>query len=115
MAHALSTERVLRALRNTSGLKNEIHFSKTFHSQGSPLLVSPLILRFRDLGQIDLARLRKDKTDWILEIVEVKSSRVGQELLLRGQKIRLLNAQKFLSGIFGVRSKLITLSPEIEL
>lgn len=108
---ALSTERVLKALKNTSGLKNEIHFSKVFHAEGSPLLVSPLVLRSRDLGQIDLARIRKDKIDWLLEIGEVKSSQVGQEQLLRGQKIRLLNSQKFLSGIFGFRSKLLTFSP----
>ena len=111
MDHALSTERVLKALRNTSGLKNEILFSRTFHSEGCPLLVSPLILRTRNLGQIDLARVRKDKNDWILEIAEVKSSLIGQEQFLRSQKMRLISAQKFLSGIFGFKSKLITFSP----
>lgn len=109
--HALSTARVLKALKSTSGLKNEILFSKTFHSEGAPLLVSSLVLRSRDLGQIDLARIRKDKSDWLLEIGEVKSSQVGQEQFLRGQKQRLLNSQKFLSGIFGFRSKLLTLTP----
>ncbi len=111
MAHALSTERVLKALKNTSGLKNEIFFSRIFHAEGTPLLVSPLVLRSRSLGQIDLARLKKSQLEWILEIGEVKSSQVGQEQFLRGQKKRLLSSQKFLSGIFGARSKLLTLKP----
>ncbi|MCM2348480.1 MAG: hypothetical protein NDI69_00575 [Bacteriovoracaceae bacterium] len=84
-------------------------FSLSFHAQGTALLVSPQLLRSRSLGQIDLARIRKDKDGWLLEIAEVKSSEVGEEQFLRFQKSRLMNAQKFLAGLFGHRSKLIRL------
>jgi hypothetical protein len=96
-------------LKNSSGSENELRFSKEFHREGLPLLVSPMLLRLRDLGQIDIARLKKDKDGWLLEIGEVKSSVQGLEQMERSQKKRLLSAQKFLSGLFGYRSRLIRL------
>ncbi len=84
-------------------------FSEEFHSDGIPLLVSARLLRSRDLGQIDLSRIRKDREGWLLEIGEVKSSEVGAFQMERFQKMRLYAAQKFLSGLFGFRSKLIRL------
>lgn len=100
--------------KSTSGLRNEMLSSKSFHAEGIPLLVSPLLLRKRDLGQIDLSRLNKDKSGWLVEIGEVKSSEIGVEMMERFQKKRLLSAQNFLSGLFGHRTKLIRLifSPE---
>jgi hypothetical protein len=53
--------------------------------------------------------MRKDREGWIIEIGEVKSSEVGEMQMQRFQKLRLFSAQKFLSGIFGFRSKLIRL------
>lgn len=97
---------------NSSGHKLEITFSQTFHSEGIPLLVSHNLLRSRDLGQIDLARLKKDREDWVLEVGEVKSSELGVELMIRSQMRRLLAAQRFLSSLFGHRTKLVRLVKE---
>lgn len=73
-----------------------------------PLLVSSQLLRERSMGQIDLARLRKERnSQWVLEIMEVKSSIVGEEMLIRGQRSRLYSSQNFLSSLFGISSKLI--------
>lgn len=101
-----------RASKSSSGLNEELFFSRTFHNEGTPLLVSPKLLRSRDLGQIDLARVRKERGEWILEVGEVKSSEIGIEMMIRGQRARLFAAQKFLSGIFGFPSKLIRLISE---
>ena len=101
-------------LKNSS--ETERVFSLSFHAEGIPLLVSPQLLRHRNLGQLDLARLRKVRENWILEVGEVKSSEIGQEMMERFQKKRIQSAQIFLSGIFGYPSKLISLvkgKPEI--
>jgi len=81
--------------------------SLTFHSRGIPLLVSPSLLRLRNLGQIDLARLIKDGEGWVVELAEVKSSRVGLESMERSQKRRLSSSQQFLAALFGHRTKLL--------
>jgi hypothetical protein len=96
-------------LKSSSGLKNEIHFSVSFHSQGIPLLVSPTLLRSRNLGQIDLARFMKSQKSWVLELGEVKSSALGLEQMGRSQKKRLLNSLHFLGGLFGHEAKLSVL------
>ena len=98
--------------KSTFGLKQEILASQTFHLEGIPLLVSPTLLRERFMGQIDLSRLKKDREGWLIEIAEVKSSSIGHENFLRGQRARLFESANFLSGIFGHRSKLILLSGE---
>lgn len=107
--HVQFTEKHSKVLKSSSGLLNEIKFSQDFHSDGIPLLVSARLLRARDLGQLDLSRIRKDRDGWLIEIGEVKSSEVGAFQMERFQKLRLYAAQKFLSGIFGFRSKLIRL------
>ncbi len=84
-----------------------MEFSREFHAEGLPLLISPALLRLRNLGQLDLARLKKDKLGWVLEIGEVKSSAVGEELMERSQLKRLYSAQHFLAGLFGHRTKLL--------
>jgi hypothetical protein len=107
-----SIEKPSRELRNFSGIKKELMCSEKFHQEGIPLLVSPLLLRERSLGQIDLARIKKDKMGWIIEIGEVKSSQLGTEVSARWQRARLMGAQKFLSALFGHRSKLFIFSDE---
>lgn len=102
-----STGRPLKVLRNSSGLKKEIQHSLKFHQEGLPLLISEQILRSRNLGQLDLVRMRKISCGWIVEIVEVKSSLVGIEMIQRGQKCRIFGAQKFLSSLFGCPSRTI--------
>jgi hypothetical protein len=99
-------------LKSSSGLLNELHFSCEFHADGIPLLISPRLLRSRDLGQIDLGRIRKDPEGWLIELGEVKSSQVGAFQMERFQKLRLYAAQKFLSGVFGFRSRLVRLLGE---
>lgn len=64
------------------------------------------------MGQIDLARLSKDRTGWLIEVAEVKSSEVGKEAVIFGQRSRLFSSVKFLSGIFGHRSKFVLLTGE---
>jgi hypothetical protein len=49
------------------------------------------------------------KQSWTIEIAEVKSSSVGEEALARGQRRRIVDASKFLCGIFGCSSKFIRL------
>ncbi|HXH75166.1 MAG TPA: hypothetical protein VNJ08_09395 [Bacteriovoracaceae bacterium] len=71
--------------------------------------MSPHLLRLRNLGQIDLARLTKDRAGWLLEIAEVKSSETGLLQMELFQKKRLYSTQHFLAGLFGCRTKLISL------
>jgi hypothetical protein len=111
-APASSIVKPLRVLKNSSGPKNEIKCSLQFHSKGIPLLVSPTLLRLRNLGQIDLARVTKDNEGWIVEIGEVKSSIIGVEQMQRGQKKRLFSSQHFLAGLLGHRTRLLSLRPE---
>ena len=112
MAPASSIEKPLRALKNLSGHRNEIKSSLEFHSKGIPLLVSPSLLRLRNLGQLDLARVIRDSEGWVVEIGEVKSSAMGEEQMQRGQKKRLFSSQHFLAGLFGHRTKLLSLRPK---
>ena len=70
--------------------------SKYFHREYVPALVSSLILRSQDLGQIDVAYLeRNDKKTWVLKIVETKYSIYPS----RHQMNRLRRTQDYLSRI----------------
>lgn len=91
-----------------SGQKLELQHSLKFHAEGIPLLISPDLLRKRDLGQLDLSRMQK-KDSWVIEIAEVKSSSVGEDAFIRNQRRRIVSAGKFLSGIFGAPVKFIRL------
>ena len=107
--HASSTAKPSKVLKSSSGLCNEIHHSIVFHNDGIPLLVSSALLRSRNMGQIDLARLKKFNGKWIVEMAEVKSSQMGRDQMLIGQQGRLCLAQQFLAGIFGHTTRLIYL------
>jgi hypothetical protein len=72
-------------------------------------LVSGQLLRSRILGQIDLARLVKKRNDWVIEVMEVKSSQIGIETIEMGQGQRLRGSLVFLSSLFGYPAKLIKL------
>ncbi len=89
-----------------SGLNLEKSKSREFHSEGIPLLISPELLRSRELGQLDLVRMKKNN-GWVIEIAEVKSSVTGFHALERGQRKRIISAGNFLSGIFGSPMKFI--------
>lgn len=74
-----------------------------FHQKGVPVLVSALLLRSQDLGQIDVAILEKNfKKAWVLKIIETKSSIYPGKL----QLFRLRKAQDYLSRVLDVESKL---------
>lgn len=77
--------------------------SRFFHRKGVPVLVSPLVLRAQNLGQIDVSYLEKraEKT-WVLKIIEMKSSLYPG----RQQIFRLLKTQDYLSRVFEMEAKL---------
>jgi hypothetical protein len=83
--------------------------SKTFHHVGIPLLISGQLLRERQLGQVDLARIYKMSGEWVVDVAEVKSSDIGAEMLSRDQGRRLSNSVKFIGGLLGYKTKLIKL------
>lgn len=91
--------------RSWIGSKLERELSKSFHAKGIPMLVSPLLLRTRGCGQIDMARMVKGGNGVVIEVSEVKSRvNVG-----RLQISRLNDSVNFLSSIFGVPAILIYL------
>lgn len=108
--HASSTAKPSKVLKSSLGLKNEIAHSASFHSDGIPLLISSSLLRSRNMGQIDLARLKNCCGHWEVELAEVKSSQVGFDQMLRGQKNRISASQQFLASIFGHPTRLLYLS-----
>lgn len=70
--------------------------SRYFHRECAAFLVSSLVLRSKNLGQIDVAYLEKDSNKtWVLKIVETKSSIYPS----RGQLIRLRGTQDYLSRL----------------
>lgn len=74
----------------------EAQASKYFHRESVPALVSTLILRSQNLGQIDIAYLEKDhKQSWVLKIVETKYSRYPSKF----QMMRLRRTQDYLSRL----------------
>lgn len=101
-------------MKKINGLDREKQYSHSFHLFCLPVLVSPQLLRERQLGQLDLVRLKKDQGGWLLEVGEVKSSAVGIESMERAQKKRIKAAQNFLAGIFSARTRLIKLYEEEE-
>lgn len=81
----------------------ESSHSLTLHQKGVPALVSSLVLRSQNLGQIDIAYLEKNsKKAWVLKIVEMKSSVYPSQM----QLIRLRKTQDYLSRVLDVESKL---------
>lgn len=81
----------------------ESESSKFFHQKGVPALISSLVLRSQNLGQIDIAYLEKNhKKTWVLKIIETKSSVYPD----RKQVFRLLKTQDYLSRVLEVESKL---------
>lgn len=75
------------------GLAFEGHVSHSFHDSGVPLLVSPLVLRQRSLGQLDLCVFKKDG----LFVAECK---YGDGLLSFGQRKRLVASCHLLINLF---------------
>ena len=81
----------------------EAKSTKYFHQKGVPALISPIVLRSKDLGQIDIAYLEKSSNKaWVLKIIEIKSSIYPD----RAQVKRLLGTQDYLSRLLEIESKL---------
>lgn len=95
-------EKPSKGLRNLSGRKRELHYSLEFHQQNIPLLVSSLVLRSRNLGQIDIAIINSKK---IIEVFEIKSSEQGSHLSFH-QRQRLNSALLFLTLIFNLSGRI---------
>jgi hypothetical protein len=74
----------------------ESQVSKYFHRECVPTLVSSVVLRSKNLGQIDIACLEKDHNKaWVLKIVETKYSRYPSKF----QIMRLRRTQDYLSRL----------------
>jgi hypothetical protein len=81
----------------------ESECSLFFHHRGVAVLVSPLVLRSLNLGQIDVAYLdRTSKKAWVLVIIESKSAFYPSILQLR----RLRKTQDYLSRVLDMPAKL---------
>lgn len=81
----------------------EAEFSEYFHRKGVPTLVSSMVLRSLNLGQIDIAYLEKSaQKKWVLRIIETKFSIYPS----RVQMMRLRGTQDYLGRLLEVESKL---------
>ncbi len=70
----------------------ELKVSEKLHDQGLPLLISPLLLRSKNCGQIDLAYFKENTC----VVVETKN----KPIISRNQKNRLTRALSLLALIF---------------
>ena len=67
-----------------------------------PVLISPLVLRSKNAGQIDAAGLQRINHQWVLTLFELKYSQFPG----RYQYLRLLRSQDYLSKILEMSVKL---------
>lgn len=75
----------------------EKEYSLSFHQKGIPLLISPLVLRSRGGGQVDLGRIEKRKGEWWIQLIEMKSG----PFIAHRQRYRLKKSAIFLGHLFG--------------
>lgn len=81
----------------------ESRVSEIFHQKGVPALISSLVLRSQNLGQVDIVYLEKNnQKKWVLKIIEAKTSMYPS----RFQMARLLKTQDYLGRVLDVESKL---------
>lgn len=84
----------------------ESEYSRKFHEKYTPFLISSTLLRSLNLGQIDIAYLKKKssnlKKTWVLHLVEVKTNHYPSPF----QYKRLLGSQEYLSKVLEIESKL---------
>lgn len=88
MESVLFTEKPLKELKNTYEIGEEFEKAQSifFHGQGIPLLVSPRLLRKKNLGQIDLAIIKNKK----IIVIELKKNKTSlNHSHFSRQKIRL--------------------------
>jgi hypothetical protein len=103
----LSTVKPLKGLKNYSerGRAFERSICHFIHSDlnTKPLLISPKLLRSKNLGQVDCCWLNKNK----IYIGECKS---GRGVISRKQYIRLVETSLFISHIFVKNIKLVRIT-----
>lgn len=92
-------------VKNQKGTLFEIGFSDFFHKDGIPLLVSPLFLRRRGLGQIDAAKIIKTASGRQEAIVA--ECKFRQKEITLNQKKRLRRSCQVLQIIFEIPVELI--------
>lgn len=99
MAQSTFTAEASKACASFSkGLSHEKFVSIEFHLTGTPILVSPHLLRSRSMGQIDLVRYNRQR----IEVCELKSS--AHKFVSHKQRQRLKDSAEFLCQIFQVSS-----------
>ncbi len=86
--------------------KGDIHESDSsfdLHHLGVPALISSLVLRSQNLGQVDVAYLQKSfSKSWVLYLIEVKSSQYPTVFQMK----RLRRTQDYLSQVLEMPAKL---------
>lgn len=89
------------------GDKSEAYYGQKVHQLGMALLVSPLCLRQRNLGQVDAAVLVNDSI-YLFEIKSRKWANVyeGQDWISQRQRRRLMDSAKWLGQIFNRPARL---------
>lgn len=78
------------------GIKAELKASYQLHQRYLPFIISPVILRNRNCGQIDLAHFTSEK----LYLFEIKSRNLGKQQICPRQRGRLLRSVQFLGLVF---------------
>ena len=82
--------------KHQKGLFLEKRYSRQYHQNKLPLLVSPLFLRSIGAGQIDIAFFYKRGNKKLIKVVELKSS----TFLSRKQRLRLNKTLRMLGEVF---------------
>lgn len=82
------------------GRELELACSRNWHRRAIPLLVSPMLLRRRGCGQVDVSCIESNPS--VTRIIECKSRGV----ISQAQYRRLLNSANFLSTLLGKSARL---------
>lgn len=88
--------------RKELGNNQEKVFSLKLHSLHTPVLISSLLLRSVNAGQIDVSCCMKNNQSWVLVLYEVKTSQYPSNV----QWGRLKRAQDYLSRVLEMGVKL---------
>lgn len=78
----------------------ELKYSQFFHHDHIPCLISPLVLRDMNMGQIDLAFLTKKNGKFVINIAEIKRSMFPS----KKQLLRLKRSVSFLADVLEMES-----------
>ena len=85
------------------GRELECAYSKIIHKEGTPLLISPKLLRSLGAGQVDIANIIKKDNLEIINLYEIKSSTPPS----KDQIKRLKRSQLYISSILDRNVRLL--------